>query len=255
MKNILDTICEHKREEIVTLRRTGIGAERTTQVRPFLSSLQDKDPVGLIAELKKASPSKGLIRQDFNPEQLAMAYEQGGADCLSVLTDRDFFQGDPHNLRLARSVTALPALRKDFIIDPLQVEESYHLGADAILLIAAILGQTRLEELYAMARDMNMDVLVEVHDKREMERVLQTSAELIGINNRNLKDFSVTLETTERLAQMVPPGKTLVSESGIYTRTDIDRVKAAGASAVLVGESLMRQDDVSKAVRALLTGE
>jgi len=254
MNTILDTICKRKREEIATLKRTGIAAERTTQIRPFLSALQDNEPLGLIAELKKASPSKGLIRQEFNPEKLAAAYEQGGANCMSVLTDRDFFQGDPRNLYLARSAAVLPALRKDFIIDPLQVEESYQLEADAILLIVAILEQSLLEDLYAMAREMKMDVLVEVHDEHEMERVLQTDAELIGINNRNLKDFSVTLETTERLAQMVPAGKTLVSESGIYTRSDIDRVKTAGAAAVLVGESLMRQDNVSEAVRTLLTG-
>jgi indole-3-glycerol phosphate synthase len=254
MNTILDTICKRKREEITTLKRSGIVTERTTLVRPFLASLQNNEPIGLIAELKKASPSKGLIRPEFNPEQLAAAYEQGGAHCMSVLTDRDFFQGDPRNLFLARFSASLPALRKDFIIDPLQVEESYRLEADAILLIAAILDQSLLKELYAMAREKNMDVLVEVHDENEMERVLQTDAELIGINNRNLKDFSVTLETTERLAQMVPAGKTLVSESGIYTRADIDRVKAAGASAVLVGESLMRQEDVSEAVKILLTG-
>ena len=173
---------------------------------------------------------------------------------MSVLTDRDFFQGDPRNIRLARAAAALPALRKDFIIDPLQIEESFQLGADAILLIAAILEQSQLEDLFAMAREMKMDVLVEVHNEYEMERILQTDAELIGINNRNLKDFSVTLETTERLAQMVPAGKTLVSESGIYTRSDIDRVKTAGAAAVLVGESLMRQENVSEAVQTLLKG-
>ena len=255
MESIVSKICKRKREEVAVLRREGIGQERRTGIRPFRGALLDRQPAGLIAELKKASPSKGIIRPDFDPAELARAYEQGGAHCLSVLTDRDFFQGSVRNLELAREATSLPVLRKDFMIDPVQIDKSYHMGADAILLIVAILEQPQLEALYSQAKTYGLDVLVEVHDEVELERALATDADMIGINNRNLNDFSVTLATTERLARMVPAGKILVSESGIFTRADIDRVAAAGANAVLVGESLMRENNVAAAARKLLAGD
>ena len=254
MPTILDTIAATKRAEVAALRRTGVTGERTDAPRGFLRALQHRTPIGLIAELKKASPSRGVIRADFQPEPLAAAYHAGGAHCLSVLTDRQYFQGEPQFLVRARNACRLPVLRKDFIIDPLQIKEAHALNADAILLIAAMVNATHLEDLFCEARAGGLDVLVEVHNESEMERACALAAPLVGINNRNLHDFSVTLETTARVARYALPTMTLVSESGIFTPDDISVVKAAGAHAVLVGEALMAQADITAAVRTLLAG-
>lgn len=250
--DILTRIARTKREEIAALRRAGLRGERGDAPRPFATALRGGVPIGLIAEIKKASPSRGLIRADFDPAALAAAYTRGGAHCLSVLTDQHYFQGSWSALQAARQHTHLPVLRKDFILDPLQIEETWRGGADAVLLIVALLDTQQLHELYEHARARGLSALVEVHDEDEMERALAINATLIGINNRNLRDFSVTLETTERVARLAPPHVTLVSESGIFTPADVLRVQRAGAHAVLVGESLMRQADVAAAVRALL---
>ena len=252
MNNILKTISETKLDEIATLEREGISAERTDIPRKFINALTNRKPVGLIAEIKKASPSRGIIREDFNPLKLAADYEKGGADCLSVLTDQKYFSGDNQNIHLARSASLLPVLRKDFIISPIQVEETYRIDADAILLIAAMLEQSQLNELYLQARELGLDVLVETHNEMEMEMAINCGARMIGINNRNLNTFDVDLKTTDLLAQLAPENSLLVSESGILSYDDVKRVENAGANAILVGESLMRQNDVANATKKLL---
>lgn len=257
--SVLERILAYKRDEVaerIKAKPWGvIEDEAFAQPTPrdfFDALVQTKDRPALIAEIKKASPSKGLIRADFQPATLAQAYEQGGAACLSVLTDGPSFQGADEYLQQAKAACALPVLRKDFIVDPWQVFEARALGADAVLLIMAAFDVGQELAIHDAARDCGLTVLVEVHDEAELSRALQLGARLIGVNNRSLATFETDLGITERLAKLTPPDRLLVSESGISTHADIVRLQAAGAGAFLVGESLMRQDDVAAATRALL---
>jgi indole-3-glycerol phosphate synthase len=256
----LDRIVATKHEEVQTLKQTlNIGqAERTiadlATCRGFEQALIGRNrPVGLIAEVKKASPSKGLIRPDFHPVSLAQAYEQAGTDCISVLTDTDYFQGSNEYLKQIREQVSVPLLRKDFTIDERQIYEARLIGADAILLIAAILTKSQLSSFYSLARDLGMDVLVEVHNRPELETVLDIGkASLIGVNNRDLKTFVTDLKVTEELIALMPKGIVVVSESAISSSDDVTFVRDAGAQAVLIGEHFMRQTNVQDAVYELL---
>ncbi|HEY0927264.1 indole-3-glycerol phosphate synthase TrpC [Brevundimonas sp.] len=262
MTDVLERIAAYKREDVAArkaaLSQDAIEARAALASAPrgFRAALETRvEATGrpaLIAEIKKASPSKGLIRADFNPPELAKAYERGGASCLSVLTDGPSFQGDDSFLAAARDAVALPCLRKDFLVDPWQVAESRALGADCILIILAMIDDTLAAELLAEAERFGMDALIETHDEAEMARACKLGGDLVGINNRSLRTFEVDLETTERLAMLSPVRALLVAESGIFTPDDVQQVSDAHAQAILVGESLMRQDDVEAATRALL---
>lgn len=256
---ILDQITAVKRQEVEQLAKSfhldsvEKEIESLSPTRGFADSLQSSlAPIAIIAEVKKASPSKGIIAQDFDPVRTAIQYEEAGAACISVLTDSRFFQGSSEYLTQVHHRVTLPVLRKDFIIDERQIYEARLMGADAILLIAAILSERQLYEYRQLAAQLGLDALVEVHDERELERALTSGATLIGVNNRDLRDFTVDLHTTERLAKRLPKETFLVSESGIGSYEDILFVKEAGAKAVLVGESLMRAPSIRCAIDSLL---
>lgn len=260
-ENILSEICLDKRVHIERqrllrpfedLERAVLEADPPRRFKEALIASAKQGRPALIAEIKKASPSKGLIRDDFHPRTLAMDYLEGGASCLSVLTDKPYFQGDDSYLNEARDASGLPVLRKDFMLDPYQIYEARTLGADCILLIMAALDSATANSLAQTAHSLGMDVLIEVHNEAELEEALIVPADLIGINNRNLKTLEVDLANTEQLAPLVPRNCLLVAESGIHTHDDLERMTNAGAEAFLVGESLMRQDDVAKATRELL---
>jgi indole-3-glycerol phosphate synthase len=265
MSNILDTIVEQKQREVAALPRRTVTVASLKKAltkrgdhRGFNYALRHprRGAVALIAEVKKASPSAGVIRADFDPVAIAKQYEAAGASCLSVLTDEQFFQGSLDCLKKIRAAVKLPLLRKDFIIDPRQILEAVEWGADAILLIVAILSDSRLKRFHELATEAGLAALVEIHDEEELERALAIDARLIGVNNRNLKTFTVDLATTETLAAKIFAARgaddvVLVAESGINTRADVERLARAGASAILVGESLMRGDIASKAAELI----
>ena len=260
--DILKTIVAHKQEEVATARLAATVAELKGRIadledtpRGFERHLREavaSNWTAIIAEVKKGSPSKGVIREDFDPLEIAEIYQNNGATCLSVLTDEKFFLGHLRFLALIREQVGLPLLRKDFIIDPFQVYEARAAGADAILLIASILEPQQIVDLAGIAREQHLDILLEVHDEAEMEVACGTDISLIGVNNRNLRTFVTDLGTTERLAGMLPAGRLLVSESGINSRRDIERLQSAGTGAFLVGESLMREADIGAKLQELL---
>lgn len=260
MSDILQRILARKRQEIdarrtaLPLRELSARCNDLPVTRGFAAALEAKLKVGqaaVIAEIKKASPSRGVIREAFAPAGIARSYEKGGAACLSVLTDIDFFQGADAHLQQARAACALPVLRKDFTIDAYQVYEARAIGADAILLIVSALGDTALRELAQLAAELDMDVLIEVHDEQELDRVLEIPVLLLGINNRNLRTFETSIDTTLQLRERVPPETLVVTESGIRTCEDVSRLRRAGVHAFLIGEVFMRADDPGKELARL----
>ena len=262
ISDILKKILHRKTQEIaecaekVSLRALSEQVESASPPRGFYQSIATKIDAGhaaVIAEVKKASPSKGIIREDFHPAQIAASYEQGGAACLSVLTDRDFFKGADEYLLQARAACNLPVLRKDFVIDPYQVYEARVLGADCILLIVSALGDASLHELYILARELGMDVLMEVHDEQELQRGLATGAQLIGINNRNLRTFETDLNTSVRLLDQIPDDRIVVTESGIHSRDDVLLMQQHQINCFLVGEAFMRQPSPGDALKQLFS--
>jgi len=254
--SILDKILAVKRAEVAAAKRAAPDVEARARAAPatrdFVGALRAKKPA-VIAEIKRASPSKGLLRAHFDPAAIARSYEEAGAACLSVLTDREFFQGSPEDLIKARAACALPALRKDFLIDPYQAFEARALGADCVLLIVACLDDAQLRELEKVAHGLGMAVLVEVHDAAELERALALKTPLIGINNRNLRTFETRLETTLDLLPRVPSERLVITESGILSTADVHRMREHGVDAFLVGEAFMRADDPGKALSRLFS--
>jgi indole-3-glycerol phosphate synthase len=248
--NVLDRILEVKRREIAAAKASLPNPKPSGPVRDFVAALRNKRPA-VIAEIKKASPSRGVLRADFDPAAIAKSYEKTGAACMSVLTDKEFFQGSAEHLKAARAACALPALRKDFVIDPWQVHESRMLGADCILLIAACLSREEMLELESIAHSLGMAVLVEVHDGDELEKAAALKTPLLGINNRNLKTFETKLETTIDLLPRVPKGRIVVTESGILAPENVARMRGHGVETFLVGEAFMRAPDPGGALRAL----
>jgi indole-3-glycerol phosphate synthase len=253
---VLERILEVKRAEVaaaksrLSFKEIEEKAQKAAPIRDFVGALRERSPA-VIAEIKRASPSRGVLRADFDPAAIAKSYEKGGAACMSVLTDKEFFQGSAEHLQAARAACSLPTLRKDFVIDPYQVLESRALGADCILLIAACLSKEDMLDLEAIALGLGMAVLVEVHDGTELDAALELKTPLIGINNRNLKTFETRLETTLDLLPRVPSERTVITESGIVTVDDVARMRARGVSAFLVGEAFMRQEDPGVALRNL----
>ncbi len=258
MPTILDKIVATKREEIVAAKQAVSQAVLETkldaapQIRDFFAALDRGDDIKLIAEVKKASPSKGVIREDFDPIEIAKTYAKHGATCLSVLTDKPYFQGDLAYLREIRQHVDVPLLRKDFLLDPYQVVEARANGADAVLLIAECLPGDELPQLLAKVRELGMTALVELYEPENLSRVIDSGARLIGVNNRDLRTFEVDLNHTVNMRQQMPSDRLVVGESGIHTRTDVEKLAAAGVGAILVGESLMRSDDIGAAVKTLL---
>ena len=253
---ILAEIVSQKQQEVAELHTRAAELEqaahgRKVAPRPFAAHLRRHGPA-IIAEIKKASPSKGLLQADFHPALIAHQYEQGGAACLSVLTDKNYFQGSLHDLEAARAATQLPVLRKDFTIDRLQIFEAAGHGADAILLIAAILDTNELQHLRELANSLGLAALVEVHNHDELTKAIDSGAEIIGVNNRNLDTFEVSIDTSLKLSYLMPAGVTRVTESGIFTRADIETLSAAGFHAFLIGESLMRANDPTGALKTLI---
>lgn len=261
--DVLKKILARKGEEVAErqahtpLAELELRARAQRPPRGFARALQGRATAGLpavIAEVKKASPSKGVIREHFAPAEIAAQYERGGANCLSVLTDRDFFQGSEAYLQEARAACALPVLRKDFTVDSYQIAEARAIGADAILLIVAALEQARLSELAAAAEHYGLDVLVEVHDRQELDRALELATPLLGINNRNLRDFSTSLDTTLALLPAIPGDRLVITESAISVRADVERMRSAGVQGFLIGEAFMRESDPGAALRELFDG-
>lgn len=255
---ILDTIYQHKVSEVeknkkrIPLRVLEKSMQKRHDTKPFGRALKSDTNICIIAEIKKASPSLGVIREDFQPAEIARLYQKGGAAAISVLTDEKYFQGKLSYIKDVKQSVDLPVLRKDFIIDPYQIYEAQSAGADAILLIAALLSEDTIQRFLNLARELEMDCLVEVHTGAELQKVLQTSADIIGINNRDLATFIVNLETTFQLKPMIPEGKIIVSESGIKSRTEILRLFNKGINAVLIGETFMKSSDIPAALHELL---